>query len=163
MANKKESIEVAKWILERQLTWISSAEVKLGAVITIGLAMLGAEAVAFSATQLTLGLIGTAVFVSTFLLLIFSLISCGISIISRLECSTDSLIFFGMIAKKTSKKYIQELKALTDEDLLDDLGFQIHRNAQIATTKHKWAKLAVLLTYLSLPLWVTTLILWAVK
>ena len=38
--SEDENIEKNKWLLERQLAWISNGDLKIGAIVTLNLAML---------------------------------------------------------------------------------------------------------------------------
>ena len=37
--DQKERLAIAQWVLERNLAWISASEVKVGAIVTIDMAM----------------------------------------------------------------------------------------------------------------------------
>jgi hypothetical protein len=51
MDNNKERIVTAQWILERNLAWIAAAEVKVGVVVAMDTAMLGALGASYSSVD----------------------------------------------------------------------------------------------------------------
>lgn len=51
MTDDKNRIEMAKWLFERTLGWIATADVKVGVVMALDTAMVGGLAAAFSASE----------------------------------------------------------------------------------------------------------------
>jgi hypothetical protein len=51
MSNDKERLQLAQWVLERNLAWIAAAELKVGVIVAIDIAMLGGVGAAFSASD----------------------------------------------------------------------------------------------------------------
>lgn len=153
MHTAKERLLTAQWMLERQLNWISAADVKVGVVVAIDTAMLGGLAAAFASTQehtgwaiatciLALGLSGVGLFCA------------ALAVFPRLDGPPDSMLFFGKVAAMKPSDYMTKLVQAPDEDLLSDWAMQIHRNAMIAKMKHGWVKLAVLWSFFSTPFWI---------
>lgn len=150
----KEKLSTAQWVLERQLTWVSTTEVKAGAITTIDIAMLGGLAVAF--TTCANKDAWAWLFTSAATLLLFTGVFCAAMTINpRLKGgATKSLLYFGLIDKLTSADYADQFKSATDEDLLADWLEQIHVNAKIAMVKHLWAKKAIMFSLASAVPWV---------
>ena len=63
---------------------------------------------------------------------------------------TNSVLYFGDIARGSSANYADRLRTLTEGDLLEDIACQIHRNAQILDQKFKHVSEAFKLSALSL-------------
>lgn len=51
MQTAEQKISTAQWMLERQLQWVAQAEVKVGALITLDVGMLGGLAAAHATTK----------------------------------------------------------------------------------------------------------------
>lgn len=92
MHTAKERLLTAQWMLERQLHWISAADMKVGVVVAIDTAMLGGLAAAFASTQertgwaiaaciLALGLAGVGLFCA------------ALAVFPRLDGPPDSMLF----------------------------------------------------------------------
>jgi hypothetical protein len=41
MSSEKERLEIARWVLERNLAWIAASEIKIGVIVAIDTALLG--------------------------------------------------------------------------------------------------------------------------
>jgi Family of unknown function (DUF5706) len=68
-----------------------------------------------------------------------------------------SRVFFGHIANTYGKdygKYVSEVKAMTEDDWLNDVATQIVETSHIAFTKHSTVRNAALITIAGLALWV---------
>jgi len=154
MSNKKERLTVAQWVLERNLAWIAAAEVKVGIVVAIDTAMLGGIAAALSAsnpaasswwiyllTLIAVGALGIAI------------ICAAMSIMPRVSGPARSLLFFGRIAEMDSSEFRNQFSQVSDDELLEDLANQIHRNAQIAKTKFRWVRNSMGWSFLSIIPW----------
>jgi len=158
MPNEKERISVAQWILERNLAWIAASEVKVGVVVAIDTAMLGGIVAAFSAsnpvartwlidlsTLIAVGALGIAI------------LCAAMSILPRIRGPARSLLFFGRIAEMDSSEYGNKLLQVSDNELLEDLTNQIHRNAQIANTKFGWVRKSIIWSFFSMIPWVVAI------
>ncbi len=146
-------IATAQWMLERQLGWIAGAEIKVGLVITLDIAMLGGIAATFSASPTKTAWAYLMVIVACSLALI-GLACAAYAVNPRLDGPTRSLLYFGRIAETTEPDYVQAFNRTTDEQILEDWLVQVHRNAEIATVKHRWVKRAIYSSFLSTPPWV---------
>lgn len=154
--NVHEKLEFAKWVLERNLQWVAAAEVKAGAITTLGVAMLGGMAAALGAAHAKSSmLIFWAVLASATLFI--ALVHIGFTILPRLAGPKRSMIFFGLVAKTPRAEYARELLTASKEELLADLMDQIHRNAEIATQKHRLVRRAAIWSLISVPSWLGAL------
>lgn len=153
MADIKEKLATAQWVFERTLGWIAQAEIKIGIVATIDIAMLGGLAAAFSeATTKT-----CLIYALASLAAVFSAagIACAaFSLLPRLNGPDQSLLFFGRVASLKRADYVARFKQSSDEDTLNDWLEQIHRNAEIAKAKHFWVRKAMELSFLGAIPWV---------
>ncbi len=73
------------------------------------------------------------------------------------ELAPKSRVFFGHIATTYGKdygKYVSELKAMSEEDWLHEVGTQIVETSHIALTKHSTVRRAALTTLGGLACWV---------
>ena len=158
MDNEKERHEYAQWILERNLHWISAAEVKAGAIVAIDTAMLGALAASFSASPSTdhTAWANLFSFVAAGLLLI-SVFCSAMSVLPRTDGPPNSFVFFGKIVKRTAADYTDAFRRATISSLLDDCLDQVYRNAEICCTKFKWVRAAMMWSFASLIPWVAAL------
>ena len=154
MVIETSRLSTAQWVLERQLAWITLADAKVGAVVTISLAMLGGLGAAFSAnptrSQWTI-LFSTVAAI----LLVASLICAACTLKPRLDGPPQSLLFFGRVAEFTNTfDYVMQFKDATPDGLLEDWTQQIHRNAQIAFKKHHWTLKAMIWSFIAAIFWV---------
>lgn len=100
MQTDSDRLQVAQWILERNLGWIGAAEVKTGVVVAIDTAMLGVLATGFGATSAAerTAWVYLLTIASTFVLGI-ALYSAGRVVLPTLGGPPSSMIFFGRIAE----------------------------------------------------------------
>lgn len=142
----------AQWVLERNLAWIAAAEVKVGVVVAIDVAMLGGLGAAFSGAKV----VPAWGYVFSFLAAIAlasGLITAAMAVLPRLTGPKNSVVFFGCIAKEESADYRDRFRNVSDLELLDDWTTQIHRNAEIALEKFAWVKSAMWWSFLSVLPW----------
>lgn len=130
----EQRIAHARWLLERQLAWISSADTKAAGLVAAYMAMVAVAAtvlegsdpiwgeIVLLAMAATLSIIGMA-----FALMVF---------MPDVDAPHKSKIFFGGIADRECPAFLPEMASLADDDLLDDLHKQVHVNARIAKSKH---------------------------
>lgn len=139
--NEKDRLLAAQWILERNIGWITTAEVKVGVVVAFGTAMMGGLAAAFGASDGSSKSAWAYLFlVTAAVALSISLACAAMSIFPRLNGPSSSFLFFGRIAEKSVVEYTNDFCRATDEELLKDWCAQIHRNAEIARDKHAWVR-----------------------
>lgn len=160
MDNPSERLRMAQWILERNLSWISAAEVKTGIIVTIDTAMLGAVAVAFSSlppVDRTTGAGVAAVLAA--IPLVAAIFFAALVVLPRVEGPDTSFVFFGKVAKNNeqSADYDVSFRAASTDNFLEDCLAQIHRNAQIASEKFKWVRSSMICTFLAVLPWAVAL------
>jgi hypothetical protein len=71
-----------------------------------------------------------------------------------------SKCFFGHIATSYGKdyaKYVAEVRAMTDDDWLGEVGTQIVETSHIAHDKHRAVRIAAIATIVGLASWVVIL------
>lgn len=155
--NLEERISNAKWIFERNLSWIISADAKIAAITTINLAMLTVLATIYfsGGSKSTWAILMSIV---AFLLIALSLVFVWFVVVPRISGPDKSNIFFGKIAKVSSDEFCEKFSKLTSENFLADLMEQIHINSRIANQKHEFVIRAYFSTMLSLLPWLSSVI-----
>lgn len=152
MNNESDRLTMAQWILERQISWITSADAKVGVVVAIQAAMVGALAAAYGSAKQP----GVTVLLSAGVALLLSVVSivyAALAIFPRTCGSSSSFIFFGKITKLTQEEYVSQLGSVSEGELLADCAQQIHRNAEIAAEKHRYVKDAMSCGFVSILPW----------
>ena len=151
-------LEYSRWILERNLHWISVIEAKTGVIVSIDTAMLGALAVAFgglapserSAWAIVAGLCAA-------LPLAVAIGYGALAVWPQIKGPPKSFIFFGKIKKRSVEEYRDDFMGASNESLLDDCLQQIHRNAEIACEKYDRVTSSMKLSFGALIPWVAAL------
>lgn len=158
MSNNIQRADFAKWLFERTLGWIATADVKVGVAMTLDTAMLGGLATAFgtSEPQLRTTWCYLAVFAAVGAIVI-AMFCAGMAAIPRMLGPIDSMIFFARIKEKSAADYVDEFIKVSDERLLADLVAQIHRNAEIATEKHWWVRKSLIWSFLGTIPWIVAI------
>lgn len=155
-AATKDRLVEARWIFERQLAWISAAEVKVGVVVTIQVAMLAGLGAAFAAaTKKSTWALGSTT--ACVLLAAVAIICAAMVVKPRTDGPASSLLFFGKVRALSEPDFTHRFKKATDEDLLADYSAQIHRNAEIASAKHDWVGKAVMVSFMSAIPWLSAI------
>ena len=146
----------ARWVFERQLGWISAAEVKVGVVVTIQIAMLtGLGAVFAAASKKSSWALGSCT--ACVLLAAVAIFCAAMAVVPRTGGPDNSLLFFGRVQAFSELDYSHRFKSATDDDLLADWTAQIHRNAKIASAKHNWVAKAVMVSFMSALPWLVAI------
>ena len=154
--NVNKRMLTAQWVFERNLAWIAAAEVKVGVVIALDVAMLGGLAVAYRSATMRTTWAYFCVTVAVTVLLIA--LGCAAAVVlPRLAGPRNSLLYFGRIAGTSCADYVEAFSKATDQALLADWAEQIHRNAQIANMKHGWVRRAVLWSFLAAVPWAASI------
>ena len=152
MKDDSERIKYAQWVLERTLAAIGAAEVKLGIIITINLAMLASMDSVFKTKDMFIG--WSLIFpIEAFIGIFLSLFCCALVLIPRLQGPERSFIFFGRVGRKPQKDYFSEFTQAGEDAILDDLIAQIHINSQIACKKYNWIRASMIFSLLSILPW----------
>jgi hypothetical protein len=157
MNNDHERLSFAQWVLERNLHWVSAAEVKTGVVVALNTAMLGGLAAAFSASKLAEHSAWANLFsVLSAGCLLAALFCAAMSVLPRTDGPPSSFIFFGKIVKRARADYVDLFKRADNTAFLNDCLDQIHRNAEIACDKFRWVRNAMMWSFLSVLPWVAS-------
>ncbi len=151
-------IGLAKDTLDNMLDWIGRFDNKSSVILGLNLGMLAllvSNAPTFD--KWTSLMWGAAV---------VSLIALGLCFICiylsnfpRTKGPENSLFYFGSIAEKSLEDFQEAYSSRTDEEHLDDLLSQTHRNAEILTIKFEHLKAAYLMLILGVVPWALTLLL----
>lgn len=154
MTDDKQRIEFAKWLFERTLGWIASADVKVGVAMALDTAMLGGLATAFGTSdpQQRTAWCYLAVLAAVGAMVI-AMFCAGMAAIPRMLGPVKSMIFFARIKEQSVADYVTQFAKLGEHDLLEDLTTQIHRNAEIATEKHWWVRKSLIWSFLGAIPW----------
>jgi len=157
MQSVEQKISTAQWILERQLQWIAQAEVKIGALVTLDIGMLGGLAAAHWATKTHAP---WAIVMSAFAIagLCCGLLFAAMCLLPRLKAPHKSILFFGTVANETPPDFIAAATGKTAQQILEDWLYQVHRNAEVARDKHKWVRKAMYASFLASPFWLVAVL-----
>jgi hypothetical protein len=158
MTDDKQRIDAAKWLFERTLGWIATADVKVGVAVAIDVAMVGGLAAAVGASDshartawaylaITAATSGIAL----------ALFCAAMAAIPRMPGPVSSMIFFARISERSEADFSNEFSKLSGADFLKDLTCQIHRNAQIATAKHQWIRKGLLWSFAAAIPWIASI------
>lgn len=154
MNDVTQQIEHAKWLLERTLGWIATADVKVGVAMALDTAMFGGLAAAYGASDqttrtawATLALLATCTFLAT------AAFCAAMAAIPRMLGPVQSNIYFARIAEKTVGDYCEAFAKMDENAFLADLTTQIHRNSEIATAKHAWVRKSLIWSFLGAVPW----------
>lgn len=147
-------LETAQWVFERQISWINAADVKVGVIVALVLALLGGLASAFNISEPDCRRWWTYVLIGvTTLFLVLALCYAARALNPKTDGPSESLLFFGPISKKAVTHYQEQFSSATEEALLLDWTKQIHRNAFIACEKYKSVKLSMRFSFLAAVPW----------
>lgn len=155
MTDLKRPTDNAKWLFERTLGWIATADVKVGVAVAIDTAMLGGLAAAFGASDPSARTAWT--YLTTLTAaggLVVAAFCASMAAIPRMLGPISSNIYFGRIAEKSESQYADDFKKLSEEEFLHDLTVQVHRNSQIATAKHAWVRKGLVWSFLAAIPWI---------
>lgn len=164
MSNDKDRLLTAQWVLERNLAWLTAAEIKVGVIVAINSALLGSLGAAFggsdAANRTTWAyLLATIAGIAA----IIGVICSAMAVLPRTEGPEKSLLFFGRIKNLDETTYTEKFKNATDTQLLEDWTAQIHRNAEIACGKYAWVRVSMYWSFFSLIPWLPAIIMFLKK
>jgi hypothetical protein len=158
MTDSNQRVETAKWLFERTLGWIATADVKVGVAVAIDTAMVGGLAAAVSASDSASRTAWAYVAVSAATAgLVLAIFCAAMAAIPRMLGPVSSMIFFARIAERTEADYCNDFSTMSEVEFLKDLTTQIHRNAQIATAKHQWIRKGLLWSFASAIPWIAAI------
>lgn len=152
-----DKVDLLEKELDRLLQWVRAAESRLALVLPLATAMLGALAVsipdAFDWTVLS----GIAASFSVFFLAL-SIVFSALATFPRTTGPKGSLIYFGGIDAVELDQFKKAVSSLTDDEYMNDLSVQCHRNAQIAAKKYMWVQRSMGCLFLAAGPWAMTLL-----
>jgi hypothetical protein len=158
MEDEPGRLELAKWILERNIYWVGAAEIKTAVIVAADTAMLATLATAFGAVEPSDRTGWPMLFsVVSAICLIAALFCGGMSVLPRTEGPASSLIFFGRIVKLGRPDYAEAFRRADLSALMQDFLDQTHRNAEIACAKYQWVTKAMWWSFLSIIPWILAL------
>jgi hypothetical protein len=147
-----ERLTECKWILERQLQWIAAAEVKVGVVASIELAMIaGLGAIYMEAQPRSFWVVVSSLVFG--ICAVATLYCAGMALWPRVKGPSNSLVFFAPVAALSAVDFAEKLATTQHRDLLLDFSAQAHRNAEIARDKHWWVGYATVIALLGALPW----------
>ncbi|MEW0941208.1 MULTISPECIES: Pycsar system effector family protein [Acinetobacter] len=150
-----KNIEKNQWLLEKQLNWISNGDVKIGAIVTLNLALLAGLGSYFNAKEPLLLL--DILYAITVIIIIVSIYFCKLGFRPKFDPPNQSNIFFGTIAKNDLTTFVQSIDNITKETYSEDLSNQIYRNAKIASMKYEYLSKATSVFLVASVFWIITL------
>lgn len=159
MEQVESQISTAQWMLERQLYWIAQAEIKVAAVVTIDIAMLGGLFATWGSVKAhpTWCVLFSSACIG---LLCGAVVCAAMTLMPRvLPASYISGLFFGQVADfRSASDFAEAHKRKTPIEILDDWLHQVHRNAEIAKVKHSWVRKALVCSFLGAACWVAAVL-----
>jgi hypothetical protein len=158
VTDDKQRLEFAKWLFERTLGWIATADVKVGVAVALDTAMLGGLATAFGASepQSRTAWCYLAVLTASGGMVI-AMFCAGMAAVPRMLGPVKSMIYFARIKEMAEADYVNRFTTLSEGELLADLTTQIHRNAEIATDKHWWVRKSLIWSFTAAIPWLAAL------
>lgn len=158
MMEIKQRIENAKWLFERTLSWIATADVKVGVVMALDTAMFGGLAAAYGASDASTRT--SWAYLTAFLAcgsLLSAVFCAAMAAVPRMLGPVASNIFFARVVQRPLEEYKDTFQRLDDTTFLNDLTTQIHRNAEIATAKHAWVRKSLIWSFLAAGPWAVSI------
>jgi hypothetical protein len=163
---KKSSLDNCLKVLAGVQEQIRFADTKAAFVFAINTLMFGfvVNSVGTLKKALALNPVPASAWVGLVALVVFGIcavVAVGMliyTVMSRFgEKAPKCRIFFGHIATQYGhdfEKYVTELKAMSEDDWLKEVGTQVVETSHIALTKHKTARTAAQVTIVGLACWV---------
>lgn len=152
LASEKK-IDFLEKELSRLLSWVQSAETRMSWALPLSTAMFGALAIlAPTFTKWTILPAIASSFAIVFLML--SIVFSALSSFPRTTGPRGSLIYFGGIVSKDLEQYKKAIADLTENEYIEDLIRQCHRNAQVAERKFVWMQRSLICLFISAGPWI---------
>ena len=123
-----DRIKILETELDRLLQWVRAAESRLALVLPLATAMLGALAVSVPAAFQWTKLSAIAASFAAFFL-VLSIGFAAVATFPRTHGPKGSLIYFGGIDSMEREQFAESSKTVTEDEYIDDLAAQCHRNA----------------------------------
>ena len=137
MTDRFERVQVAQWILDKQLGWIAAADSKVAVIVALDTAVFATLATAYASAKAPIAW-ASLTSMATGALLVIALAFAAMSLFPRTDGPKQSILFFGPVATESRVDYTAALVASPFDKLHEDIAAQIHRNAEIAKVKHRW-------------------------
>jgi hypothetical protein len=150
------NLPIVESILSRNLSWIAAADNKVGPVLAIDTAMLGALA-AMAASVGGWHLVSVIPPIIAASALGASIVSLAFATFPRLSGPRASLVFFGGIVGHSRDAYAAKLLSTRQDEILIDLAEQAHRNAEIAVSKYRFVRSAMICLFFGIPFWIMSI------
>jgi hypothetical protein len=157
----KSKIEIAEKNLARLLEWVTRFDNKSIIILGVDTGMLGVLA-SFAPPLKSLSL--AVIFVAS-----LSLFFLGLSLLfiylgsyPRTTGPKHSLLYWGCISQRSFSQYKDSFKDESDEEYLNDLLEQCHRNSEILDKKFTNLKWAYRMLFVALSPWIITIYLFRV-
>ena len=142
--------------LNRQLSWIDKADLRLAFIVPLALAMIAS--IATKAPAINNWDVALWVWVPfSFLFLSLTLVFCVCATFPRTDGKKPSSLFFGGIIESNIDEYASNALRVEEEEVLRDLAHQVHINAEIAATKYGWIQKALFTLILASIFWAFTI------
>ena len=154
--NIEQKIAKAELNLQRKLDWVGKHDTRVAFTASIVIAMLGVLVNA-GATIKTWEWYLCILFGLTVSLLFASLILIYLSQFPKTNSINTSLIYFGTVASIKADEFKKRFNAVTEEEYLDDLLSQTHKNAEIVCKKFKYLKATLITILISVIPWLLTI------
>lgn len=138
--------------LARLLEWIRAADAKIPSVLAISTSMLAVVAALFpkaSSWTILSAVAGILAVTPLFICLVFLFLAA----FPRTQGPNGSLCYFEGIKTHSPESYLRAISQLTAERYYADLAKQCHRNAEIASIKYRYLRVAMESLFLSILPW----------
>lgn len=150
-----DKVKTLEHILDLQLGWVRAADTRLTMIVPLATAML--TVLAALAPKASEWCILPAISCSlSAILILLAIVYSAFACFPRTEGSKGSFVFFGGIADREADQYRKSILGLEEEDYINDLSSQCHRNAQIARQKYAWAQKALASLLLAILPWLVS-------
>src|SRR5690625_2322924 len=147
----RENIERLEYILDKQLTWITAADLRLRFLVPIATAMFGT--LVYFPEKIIWHSLGGVLAGCAIVLLTASIFFAACATFPRTVATQRSLIFFGSVAATDRLAYKKSLAFLNEAAYMDDLAEQCHINAVIARKKFKWVRFGMACLFAAMIPW----------
>lgn len=148
-------IDYAKFVIEHNVSFINLADTKAGILLGINGIVL---ALLFGIDKTQLSSLSSTLFLFTSVFLAGSSFFAILTIIPRLtQAQNSSRIYFMSIVQKSKDEFLKDWRELKQQDILRDLGENIHNLAKIQSKKFKYLQVSILLIIVGIGLLVVSL------
>ena len=138
--------------LERQIGWVRASESRLSLVLPLSTVLFGVIAAKLDQIPDGFTMVLGASWISLALVSL-SIIFAAISTFPRTNGPSDSIVFFGSMARESYVAYLDKIENIDGESYRADLIRQIHRNSEIAANRYQWIKYSMVALLSSFPFW----------